>query len=188
MGESMLSPIVAGDTLKLDYYNSDYTSADYDIEIRLRGNDLEPIDIIQGSTGITIGRDGDGWAVTVDASATADYSAGIYLYVIHLTDGTERYEVERGTVEVKADIATMASTDDPRSHVKKVLDAIEAVIEGRASNDELSYSIAGRSLSLTPIPDLLVLRDKYKWEYDREIRAQKIANGLKPGGQVRVRL
>lgn len=183
----MLGPIVAGDTFKLDYYNSDYSSSEYDIEIHLRGYGLEPIDIVEGSTGVTITPEGNGWTITVKADNTEDYSTGIYSYAIYAVKTDERYEMERGQVEVKANLVALASTDDPRSHVKKVLDAIEAVIVGRATNDELSYSIAGRSLSLTPIADLLVLRDKYKWEYDREVRAAKVAAGFKPGGQVRVR-
>jgi hypothetical protein len=54
-------------------------------------------------------------------------------------------------------------------HVEKVLDAIEAVIENRASQDQMSYSIKGTTLSRTPIADLLLLRREYKEEYKMEL-------------------
>ena len=62
---------------------------------------------------------------------------------------------------------------DVQSHARKVLSAIEAVIEGRASQDQMSYSIAGRSLSRMPIDDLLTLRDRYRAEWNKEKRLQR---------------
>ena len=62
---------------------------------------------------------------------------------------------------------------DVHSHARIVLSAIEAVIEGRASQDQMSYSIAGRSLSRMPIDDLLTFRDRYKAEWNKEKRLQR---------------
>jgi hypothetical protein len=67
------------------------------------------------------------------------------------------------------------------------LDAIEATIEGRASKDQESYSIQGRSLARTPIADLILLRGKYKAEYVQMQRAEKLRNGLGHGGNIKVR-
>ena len=183
----MLDPIVAGDTLEIDYSNSDYLSSAYDLEIALRGHNLAPIDIKALETGVTISDDGDGWDVIVTAAATANYEAGKYTYAIYAVASGKRYEIERGQVEVKAGLSSLVYSDDPRSHAKRVLDAIESVIEGRVTDDAQSLSINGRTILLTPIADLLLLRSKYQWEYDREVRAQRIAAGLAPGGQVRVR-
>ena len=52
-------------------------------------------------------------------------------------------------------------------HVRRVIDAIEAVIERRATKDQKSYSIDGRSLERTPIDELLLLRDRYRAEWQR---------------------
>jgi len=68
-----------------------------------------------------------------------------------------------------------------------VLESIEAVLESRASIDQESYSINNRSLARTPIPDLVVLRDKYRGEYVREKRAERIRNGLGHSGTIKVR-
>jgi len=94
--------------------------------------------------------------------------------------------VDSGTFEVVAN--RDAATTDPRSHVKITLDAIEAVIESRATKDQESYSINGRSLSRTPLKDLLMFRDKYKAEYLKEQRKESIANGRGHSGKIRVRL
>jgi hypothetical protein len=68
-----------------------------------------------------------------------------------------------------------------------VLDAIEAIIEKRSTKDQDSYSIQGRSLGRTPIADLILLRDRYRAEWVREQRAERIRNGLGHSGVVKVR-
>jgi hypothetical protein len=70
---------------------------------------------------------------------------------------------------------------------KTVLDAIEAVIENRASQDQMSYSIAGRSLSRMSIDDLMKFRDRYYSEYQEEIKKSRIKNKQDSGNLVKVR-
>lgn len=73
------------------------------------------------------------------------------------------------------------------SHAKKTLAALEAVIEGRASKDQESYTIAGRQLSRTPIPDLLLLLSTYERKVAREDR---VGDGKtkRRGNLIRVRI
>lgn len=97
-----------------------------------------------------------------------------------------RYEIDRGTLTVIRFFGEPEAFDS-RSRVKKILDAIEAVLEGRASKDQQSYTIAGRSLQRTPIADLIRLRQSYRQEYAREQAAERIARGLDGGGQIEVR-
>jgi hypothetical protein len=184
----MLETIIAGDTLEIVYSDSDYSTSTYDIRISLRGEAVPVINIDNTDTNITIVKSGYTFTVTVPASVTAGWTAGDYKYAIYMYTATLRYQVETGTVTVKPDLYAKTSTYDSRSHVKVVLDAIEAVIEGRASTDQMSYSIAGRTLAKMPIKDLLYLRDRYRAEYKREQDAEKIAMGETIGGQVRVKL
>jgi hypothetical protein len=74
-----------------------------------------------------------------------------------------------------------------RSHAKIVLDSIEAVLENRATMDQSSMSIAGRSLSRTPLPDLMELRDRYKAEYLKEIKLARIRNKQGSGNTIKVK-
>ena len=128
--------------------------------------------------------DGTDHLVELAASTTAAYAAGTYHYQAYVTNSTlsERYVVDSGTIEVLPNFATQTAGYDDRTHAKVALDAIEAVLENRATKDQEAYSIAGRSLSMTPISDLLQLRDYYRREYNQEQR--KVAN---TSNQIKVR-
>lgn len=116
-------------------------------------------------------------------SGTLDFTGaapGTYAYVIKATrisDSAVR-TVESGYVVVKAD----PTSQDARSHAEKVLEAIEALIEGRATKDVSSYSIAGRSLTRMT-PDELV---KWRSTYRAEVAAQR--NAGKPNGGRKITL
>lgn len=110
----------------------------------------------------------------------ANAPAGDYAYSIRATRSADNAvrTVATGTVIVLPDPVTA----DTRSHAEKVLEAIEALIEGRATKDVSSYSIAGRSLTrLTP--DELV---KWRSFYKNEVAIQRAAG--KPNGGRRIRL
>jgi hypothetical protein len=124
----------------------------------------------------TAAASGDDHAVVVTAAVTGVWTPGTYRLAGYATLGAERHEIFRGAVEVRANLAIAGATDD-RSHVKRVLDAIEAVIADRATRDQQFYQIAGRSLQRTPMADLLVLRDRYRAEYERELAAARLARG-----------
>jgi hypothetical protein len=92
--------------------------------------------------------------------------------------------VGTGTLSVRPSFAVAT---DGRTHARKVLDAIEAVIEGRATSEVAEYQIAGRELRYIPIPELLQLRDKYRGEVLREDAASRAARGLPDPRRVFVR-
>jgi len=79
-----------------------------------------------------------------DASTTGGWTPGTYAYAIQVSKSTDVYTLERGTVKVKAGFGSAA---DKRSEARKVLEAIDSLLAGKASADAASYSIAGRSLS-----------------------------------------
>ncbi|NDV20832.1 hypothetical protein GO013_15585 [Pseudodesulfovibrio sp. JC047] len=130
--------------------------------------------------------DGDGYVVDVPGSTTSNWTPGRYRFQAHVEKGADRFTVGSGTVDILPDFAGVATLDG-RSHAEKVLDAIEAVIEKRATRDQESYTIKGRSLSRTPLPELLALRDKYKAEVRAQRRAEKVQAGKKPGTKIHVR-
>jgi hypothetical protein len=144
-----------------------------------------------GAFEITAVADGADYSASATAAATALYPVGEYAWVAVVEKGSgeslQRRIVDTGTSEVKEGPAEYIAGLDKRSHAKKVLDAIEAVILGRATNDQLAYTINGRSLQKTPLPDLLRLRSQYQAEYQRELRAERIRKGLDGGGNVYVR-
>lgn len=121
----------------------------------------------------------------VAASVTALWTPGDYWYALRVTNGTEVYEIETGQVAIKPDLAVVHGEYDGRTHVQRVLDSIEAVLEKRATIDQERYKINNRELWRTPISELLVLRDRYRAELRRMNAARR------PGGlfdqHVRVR-
>lgn len=129
---------------------------------------------------------GESFAISVAAATTAAYTAGVYHWQAFVDDGTDRYFVDSGTMEVLPDLAEAGSVDR-RTHAEKTLDAIEAVIEARATKDQSSYTIEGRTLERTPIADLIKLRDRYRAEVIRQKRIERINRGQDPGGRSKVR-
>lgn len=120
----------------------------------------------------------DDFKFTAAAATTAAYVAGDYKWQVVATKTTTRYTIAEGWITLTDNIAGRSAAYDNRSHAKKVLDAIEAVIENRATQDQQNYTIAGRSLSRTPLKDLMTLRASYKAEYDSEVATANIAMGL----------
>ena len=120
---------------------------------------------------------------TADPATTAEWAPGAYAYTIRATDGVEVVEVQSGRVKIAADIAAAGEGFDDRSHARKTLEAIEAVIEKRASMDQERYRINNRELYRTPIAELLRLRNTYRAEVQRE---DAKASGRRGWRQVRV--
>jgi len=133
---------------------------------------------------ITASADGDDYTFTVLPAVTRLWVAGAYKWqaYVYKASGTpslitEKYTFYDGTITILPDLTQALSTTDNRSHVKKVLDAIEAVLEGKASQDVLSYSIAGRSISKMNPEELIKWRSFYQSEYQRELETEAVRRG-----------
>ena len=101
---------------------------------------------------ITASADGENHAVDVAAATTAAYAAGRYDWTSYVSDGTDRHSVGAGSMEVLPDLA-VASAYDGRSHARKMLEAIEAILEGRATNENIdlvSTSIQDQTVTRNP--------------------------------------
>lgn len=97
-----------------------------------------------------------------------------------------RYELGRGNLIVMRFLGT-SGTVDSRSNAQATLDAINAVILGRASKDQEEFQIAGRMLKRTPVPELLILKEAARAEVAREDKENAIINGETPKGKILVR-
>ena len=124
--------------------------------------------------------------VAVAASATAGYAAGIYDIIGVVVKAAEKYVVYDGIFEVLTDPAT-AGAYDPRTHARRVLDLIEAAMEGRIPNGMESYSIGGRSINKIPLNQLREIYEKYKQDVIMEEQAERLVNGRRSGKSIGVR-
>lgn len=95
-------------------------------------------------------------------------------------------EAGNGQITILPDLASAGDGFNGKTHAQRTLEAIEAVIEKRATMDQERYRINNRELYRTPIADLLKLRDLYRLEVAREKQAQCGKNPF--GRKVRVSL
>lgn len=113
----------------------------------------------------------DHFEIKLSSNQSSRFIPGTYWWQASVHKGSNSHIVGEGSFEVKPNLAFTDSFDG-RSHVKRVLDSLEATILGKATRDQLSYSIAGRSLSRLSPSELLEWRDVYKAEYNRMLRSE----------------
>jgi len=138
---------------------------------------------------ITGGADGSEHVIGVAAATSGAYAAGKYDYVAHVTSGTERISVGSGRIEVLPNLAA-ATTYDNRSHARKMLEAIEALLSSKATADQLDLietQFDTRVMKRDP-GKLLALRDRYRAEVASEDRAERLRQGLDTGRRIQTRL
>lgn len=161
--------------------SDDYPTASYSLSYEFN--------LVDGSTAanftLTATESNDEYII--ETSSTTSYTAGEYNWVSYITRSSDsaRIKLSEGFTEIQQNYAT--TTSSVRSHVKKVLDAIEAVIENRATMDQSSMSIAGRSLSRLTVDELMTFRDRYKTEYLKEVKQARIKNKKDSGNSIKVR-
>lgn len=155
-----------------------YPAPTWALQVLLRGPGV--IDMASVADGVT-------HTLAVPADTTKGYTAGIYLYSTRAVSAGTVLEIDSGQVEIERDLGAITGAVDVRGHVQKVLDSIEAVIEGRATKDQERYRIQDRELYRTPIADLIKLRTTYRAEMRRILAAQRRGNSLF-GRTIRTRL
>lgn len=181
-----IETLVAGDTLDMSGDRAievpDYPASDgWTLKYRLTPRFASPV---QAPITLTATTDPDGSRYNVQAgpATTATWIAGFYSVARWVEKAGARQTLSGllgaelggpiGQLKIYADPALTAQGFDSRSHARKTLEAIEAVIEGRATKDQEEYTIGGRALKRTPIEELVKLRGRYKAEVaGEEMRA-----------------
>lgn len=162
----MIKKLIAGDSLSLlDTVANCPASDGWVLKTRM-------VPVITGAaiTLTSVAQD-DQFLTSASATTTANWAAGDYSYSVWVEKGTERITVEQGRLTIMPNAATTTSASDTRSHVEKTLAAIEAMLEGKATQDVQEYTIGDRQLKHIPLGELLVWRDKYKAQLQAETRA-----------------
>lgn len=85
------------------------------------------------------------FTVDVDEATTANYTPANYYYQGFVSDGTDRFAVVSGQMEVIQDYAD--TPEDPRPWQCVALEALQASISGTPSQFQLSYTIDGIAVS-----------------------------------------
>ena len=170
----------AGDTVKWTKDFSDYPANDsWVLKYAFRGNST--------TIDITATASGKEHAVTISAATSTAYTKGVYDVLGFVEKGSERYSVFTGRVEILADLETVGSSYESRTHVKITLDAIEQTLQGRATKEILESTIEGVSIKRIPHAELVMLRGRYLAWYREEQAADKIKIGMGTGRTILTR-
>lgn len=162
--------IHAGDSVNWNISNSDYPAPTWTLTFTFINE--------RDKFSITSTADGDSHAISVAPAISGKYPAGLYYWKCRASDGTDKYLIQEGRTTVLQNLedANLKSAD-LRSHAKKVLDAVEAVIENRASDSDMSMSVDGQSITNFSPEQLTDLRSKYLSIYNKELNAERVAQG-----------
>ena len=164
----------AGATLNFQISLADFSAAEsWAITYHFRSKDGSAITFTSTASGTD-------HLVNVPFGTTALWLKGNYSGTAVVSNGTQKFEVWRGRLEILEDIAAAPEGTDLRTQARRTLDNINAVIEGRAGSTILSSSVEGTSLGRIPHTDLLILRDRYAVIVANEERAEDAANGRSP--------
>lgn len=154
--------VTAGDTLQWTIALPDYPASDgWTLKYNLVG--------AAGQIAIESTPDSDDHLVSVSPATSAVYTPGRYRAAKYVEKGADETleRVTLGTLDmvVAPNLAGATAASDTRSHARKVLDALEALIEGRATRSDKSYTIdisgSRRSIESLTVIELLEARDRY---------------------------
>lgn len=142
-----------------------------------------------GQIDIAATASGSDFSVDVSPATSAVYTTGRYYWQAFVSKAGDRKLVAEGRLEVLTNPVDVIQPVDGRSHARRTLEAIEAVIENRATTDQQRYvfQAVGRSVDRMPISDLLKFRDYYAGLVSDEDAKEKIARGEGTGRNILAR-
>lgn len=173
------SEFTAGDTVKWTVSLGAFPADDgWTLTYNFRGPETQ---------NVTAVADGAAHAVVISAIDSDKFEPGDYAWAAFAVKGAERFRARSGRMAVRVNLQTVDQIFDPRSHVERVLDALKAMIEKKATRDQSSYSIEGRSLSRMSPEELLTWKSHYETLLKQEENAERIKQGLQTNNIVRTR-
>jgi hypothetical protein len=131
-----------------------------------------------GKISIQSSADGDDHLVSVPAATSSAWVAGSYTMQRMVTNDTDRCTLDTRTVQILADLSAATGATDTRTQARRALDAINAVLEGRASRSDAEYEVtsggATRKLKSLTAEQLLTLQQHYTLIVWRELNPGKL--------------
>lgn len=169
----------AGDTVKWKIALPHYPADDgWTLKYSFRGPEVHDVTAVA---------DGADHSVTIAKTLSITFAAGNYWWEAYASKAAERFKARFGQLKVLVNLETVDEVFDNRTHVKKTLDALEALIEGKATRDQMSYSIEGRTISRFSLSELYDARARYAALYRLELDRNRIKQGKRTRNIVRGR-
>lgn len=190
----MLQTIIAGDTLTFTNSVADYPASDGWTLVHV----LRPLSGTNDARTLTAVADGDDYETTIAAATTGTWDAGDYSVIAQVSNvGGERYTLDAVAISagrLKHNIVTILAnptegdTYDSRSFARRALAAIEATMEGTASDAVKRFTIRDREIWKYEAEELIRLRDYYAGLVAAEDAAARRSAGLPDSRMTYVRL
>lgn len=131
-----------------------------------------------GKISIQSTADGDDHLVQVTATTSAAWVAGTYTMQRMVTNNTDRYTLDTRTVQILPDLSAASGATDTRTQARRALDAINAVLEGRASRSDAEYEVttggATRKLKTLTPEQLFTFQQHFTLVVWRELNPGKL--------------
>ena len=116
---------------------------------------------------------GDAHLIEIPYETTEAWEAGVYAWQSHVSNGTERYLIASGSVEILADYAEATDGSDQRKWYDTAIEALQASIAGRASKTQMFQTVGGVQIQHMTLGD--------------QIKALKQLKALRAGSQRRLK-
>lgn len=125
---------------------------------------------------------GDNHLFEIPFSESSDYIPGKYAFQAHADNGTERYQVDAGEVEIAADFADATTGSDTRDWLTVAIEALQASIAGRASKTQMVQLVSGVQIQHMTLADQISALKRLK-----SMRAAKTGKMRGGGKTMKVR-
>jgi hypothetical protein len=179
----MQTRLVAGDTLNFLTTVADYpASSGWVLKFRLVPR--------TAGTAVTLSStaEGDDHRTQATSTTTAAWAAGQYGWSSWVEKAGEVYTLESGQITIAPDPRTLAAGTDTRSEAEAALDAVNAMLKGKATNAVMLYRINDREVRSYSIPELVKLRSLLLTQVGQERRAAGIADKTGSSRLIAVRI
>jgi len=172
------SQLIAGDSFEWVVSLPDYPAPEWSVTYALV-KDGECITFTSLQDGESLGH-----LLSFASADTSGYAPGVYSYQASVSNGSIRKTFATGSVRILPDFASQSSGYDGRTHAKKVLDALEGLIESQAFKPHSEYQIGGRAMKFKSFKELIEARDTYRSKYLAEERRKAGKSAI---GSIKVR-
>lgn len=160
MTDSIPAKLIAGDTWSWTREFADYPAPTWVATVYFEN--------ASGAFDAAASANGSAHAFSIDAATTGGKPAGRYKWSVRVVSGgSDAHTVESGWVEVVTNPAA-AGTHDPRSDARKMLDALNAFLIGKATTAQQSMSLNGRAMSTYSLSEISQWRDRLRAEVATE--------------------
>ena len=160
--------IQAGDTLKVLFSFGDYPASDgWVVTAYFSGANTNFNKAAVQEPPTT----GDGHLLTLDPADTLMLAPEAITWAAKAVKGAETFTADKGTALVLADPSTTGNTDT-RSHNVIMVQALKDTMQGKATKDQMEYTIKDRSLKRMTAKEMTDWLTFYEKRLSQEIREE----------------